>query len=352
MYRLGSSIVIHLFGTSHGPCVGCIVDGIPAGRTISEKRIEREMELRKPKNGIGTPRVEKDSVEITGLTNGKTTGVPIMLTIRNENTKGSSYDGFARTPRPGHADLPALFKFEDYDIRGGGPFSGRLTAPIVAAGAVMKELLEQKDIRIDAFSRSIGKIVDNDSIKKYDSTEFGTRARNSELDTMMTKEIINASKNGDSVGGIVECIVTGLPIGFGGIWFEGLDVEIARAIFSIPAVKGIEFGKGFELSGMKGSESNDPYVIEKGRITTDGNNMGGIVGGMSNGSPIVFRTAFKPTPSISKEQTTVDLEDMKTTKLSIGGRHDPCIVPRAVSAVEAMTAIVIADQAARGGFLD
>ena len=352
MYRLGSDIVIHLFGTSHGPCVGCIVDGLPAGMTISEKRIEKEMELRKPKSGIGTPRVEKDSVEITGLVNGKTMGVPIMLTVRNENTRSSSYDGFARTPRPGHADLPALFKFEDYDIRGGGPFSGRLTAPIVAAGAIMKELLEQKNIHINAFARSIGKVVDNESIRKYDSTKFGTRARNSELDKRMTDEIVKASENGDSVGGVVECTVMGLPIGFGGIWFEGLDVEIARAVFSIPAVKGIEFGKGFELSEMNGSESNDPYVIEKGKITTDGNNMGGIVGGMSNGSPLVFRTAFKPTPSISSEQTTVDIKDMKTTKLSIGGRHDPCIVPRAVSVVEAMTAIVIADQAARGGFFD
>ena len=352
MYRLGSDIVIHLFGTSHGPCVGCIVDGLPAGLTISEERIKKEMELRKPKSGIGTPRVEKDAVEITGLTNGKTIGVPIMLTIRNENTRSSSYDGFTRTPRPGHADLPALFKFEDYDIRGGGPFSGRLTAPIVAAGAVMKELLEQMNIHINAFARSIGSIVDNESLNKYDSTEFGTRARNSELDKKMTDEVLKASENGDSVGGVIECSVTGLPLGFGGIWFEGLDVEIARAIFSIPAVKGIEFGKGFELSEMRGSESNDPYVIEKGRITTDGNNMGGVLGGMSNGSPLVFRTAFKPTPSISSEQTTVDIKDMRTTKLSIGGRHDPCIVPRAVSVVEAMTAIVIADQAVRGGFID
>ena len=352
MYRLGSGMVIHLFGTSHGPCVGCIVDGFPAGLTISEERIKKEMELRKPKSGIGTPRVEKDAVEITGLTNGKTIGVPIMLTIRNENTRSSSYDGFTRTPRPGHADLPALFKFENYDIRGGGPFSGRLTAPIVAAGAIMKELLEQRNIHINAFARSIGSIVDNESLNKYDSTKFGTRARNSELDRKMTDEILKASENGDSVGGVIECSVTGLPLGFGGIWFEGLDVEIARAIFSIPAVKGIEFGKGFELSKMRGSESNDPYVVEKGRITTDGNNMGGVLGGMSNGSPLVFRTAFKPTPSISSEQTTVDVKDMITTKLSIGGRHDPCIVPRAVSVVEAMTAIVIADQAVRGGFID
>jgi len=352
MYRLGSDIIIHLFGTSHGPCVGCIVDGIPAGLTISEERIKKEMELRKPKSGIGTPRVEKDSVEITGLTNRKTIGVPIMLTIRNENTRSSSYDGFTRTPRPGHADLPALFKFEDYDIRGGGPFSGRLTAPIVAAGAIMKELLEQRNIHINAFTRSIGSIVDRESLNKYDSTKFGTRARNSELDKKMTDEILKASENGDSVGGVIECSVTGLPLGFGGIWFEGLDVEIARAVFSIPAVKGIEFGRGFELSEMRGSESNDPYVIEEGRITTDGNNMGGVLGGMSNGSPLVFRTAFKPTPSISSEQTTVDIKDMRTTKLSIGGRHDPCIVPRAVSVVEAMTAIVIADQAVRGGFID
>jgi chorismate synthase len=350
MYRLGRNISVHLFGSSHGPCVGCIIDGLPSGTAISKERIASEMELRRPKDGIGTPRKEKDAVEITGDINGKTSGIPITMTIRNENTHGKSYSQFTDRPRPGHADLPALMRFRNFDIRGGGPFSGRLTAPLVAAGAVMKTLLESKGILISAFTRSVGSIEDKEEACETELTD--TRARTSELDRMMRAEIIKASENGDSVGGVVECVVTGLPIGFGGIWFEGLDSEIASAVFSIPAVKGIEFGKGFELSEMKGSESNDPYTVVDGRIVAERNSMGGIVGGMSNGMPMVFRVAFKPTPSISKEQSTVDLRTMTQTSIKIEGRHDPCIVPRAVSVVEAVTAIVIADQAKEAGLFD
>ena len=352
MYRLGERIVVHLFGTSHGPCVGCIIDGLPVNTQVSEKNIAMEMELRKPKDGIGTQRKESDVVEIEGCVKGKTIGLPVMLTIRNENTDSSSYSEFSSIPRPGHADLPAMMKFKGYDVRGGGQFSGRLTAPLVAAGSIMKDLLSKKDIQLNAFTRSVGNVVDNSEDCNADSRKFRTRARTAELDKRMNDEITNASNNNNSVGGVAECIVTGLPIGFGDVWFNGLDVELARAIFSIPAVKGIEFGKGFELSGMKGSESNDPYVIDNGTVKTKSNNMGGVLGGMSSGSPLVFRVAFKPTPSISKEQDTVDLKDMSQTKLSINGRHDPCIVPRAVSVVEAVTAIVLADQAARGGLFD
>jgi len=309
------------------------------------------MELRRPKDGIGTPRKEKDVVDVTGDVNRKTIGVPITMTIRNENTHSNSYSEFSHKPRPGHADLPALMRFRDFDIRGGGPFSGRLTAPLVAAGAVMKDLLGSKGIEINAFTRSVGGVKDQETdVNDIQLTD--TRARTPELDMLMKKEIMKASEDGDSVGGIVECIVTGLPIGFGGVWFNGLDVEIASAIFSIPAVKGIEFGKGFELSGMKGSESNDPYTVTDGRITAERNSMGGIVGGMSNGMPMMFRVAFKPTPSISKEQSTVDLRTMTQTTVRINGRHDPCIVPRAVSVVEAVTAIVIADQAKGAGLFD
>ena len=351
MYRLGRNISVHLFGSSHGPCVGCVVEGLPVGTKISEERIAYEMELRKPKEGIGTPRKEKDTVEISGDLNGKCTGIPITFTIRNSNTHSNSYSEFSDKPRPGHADLPALMRFRDFDIRGGGQFSGRLTAPLVAAGAVMKELLETKGITINAFTRSIGNVKDDeDDISDIQLTD--TRARTPELNELMKKEILNAAEEGDSVGGVVECIVTGLPIGFGGIWFNGLDVEIASAVFSIPAVKGIEFGKGFELSKMKGSESNDQYTIGNGRIISESNNMGGIVGGMSNGMPMVFRTVFKPTPSISKEQSTVDLRTMTQTTIGIKGRHDPCIVPRAVSVVEAVTAIVIADQAKEACIFD
>ena len=351
MYRLGRNISVHLFGSSHGPCVGCVIDGLPNGSVVSGDRIAREMELRRPKDGIGTPRKERDIVKIEGDSGGRTVGVPIIMTIDNENTRSTSYSQFSQRPRPGHADLPALMRFRDFDIRGGGPFSGRLTAPLVAAGAVMKTLLESKGIEISAFTRSIGDVKDPE-MNVNDVQLTDTRARTPELDELMKKEIMNASEDGDSVGGVVECIITGLPIGFGGVWFEGLDVEIASAIFSIPAVKGIEFGKGFELSEMKGSESNDPYTVNDGRIVTESNNMGGIVGGMSNGMPIVFRVAFKPTPSISKEQSTVDLKTMTQTTIKIDGRHDPCIVPRAVSVVEAVTAIVIADQAKEAGLFD
>jgi chorismate synthase len=351
MYRLGRNISVHLFGSSHGPCVGCIIEGLPKGTVISADRIAIEMELRKPKEGIGTPRKEKDIVEITGDINGKTIGSPVTMTIRNENTHGRSYSQFKDKPRPGHADLPALMRFRDFDIRGGGQFSGRLTAPLVAAGAVMKDLLRSKGIEINAFARSIGSVEDPEkNVSDVQLTD--TRARTPALDEKMKKEILKASEDGDSVGGVVECIVTGLPIGFGGIWFEGLDSEIASAIFSIPAVKGIEFGKGFELSKMKGSESNDPYTIVNNKIVAEKNDMGGIVGGMSNGMPVVFKVAFKPTPSIAKEQSTVDLKTMTQTSIKIEGRHDPCIVPRAVSVVEAVTAIVIADQAKEAGLFD
>jgi len=351
MYKLGRNISVHLFGSSHGPCVGCIIEGLPKNTIISRHRIAAEMELRRPKDGIGTPRKEKDLVEVAGDVNGKAVGIPIIMTIRNENTHGRSYSQFTDRPRPGHADLPALMRFRNFDIRGGGPFSGRLTAPLVAAGAVMKDLLGSKGIEIAAFTRSVGSVEDPER-DIHDMRLTDTRARTPALDEMMKKEILKASEDGDSVGGIIECIVTGLPIGFGGIWFEGLDSEIASSIFSIPAVKGIEFGKGFELSGMRGSESNDPYTIADNKIVAEKNDMGGIVGGMSNGMPMVFRVAFKPTPSISKEQSTVDLKTMTQTTIKAEGRHDPCIVPRAVSVVEAVTAIVIADQAKEAGLFD
>lgn len=350
MYSLGKKVTMHLFGKSHGPCVGCILEGIPSGISIDERLIQKEVDLRKPAQGIGTPRKESDTVRIeSGIVNGTTTGSPILLVIDNQNTDGSKYLEFKIKPRPGHADLPALTKFSDHDIRGGGQFSGRLTAPIVAAGAVAKQMISAKGIEISAFSRSIGNITDEEK-RSLDSATgsraFKTRACTAEIDEMMTDEILSASSEGDSVGGVVECITEGLPIGFGGIWFEALDSEIARAVFSIPAVKGIEFGKGFDITKMKGSESNDPFVFDDG-VKTQTNNMGGILGGMSTGMPMVFRTAFKPTPSISREQKTVDLVNRCDSTISVGGRHDPCIVPRAVPVVEAITALVIADQMMR-----
>lgn len=325
---------------------------MPAGFPVDTDMIAAEMELRKPSKGIGTPRREGDLVEIVqGVVDGKTDGSPILLRIANKNTDGSDYLRYADTPRPGHADLPALMKFPDHDIRGGGMFSGRLTAPIVAAGAIAKQYIAEHGVSVDAYTSSIGKVDDNvvrTSEEARGSRRFPTRGCTEELDSLMMEEILSASGEEDSVGGTVRCVISGLPIGFGGIWFEALDAELAKAMFGIPACKGVEFGDGFALSGMRGSETNDPYRFENGSITTGSNHMGGIVGGMSDGAPVTFRTAFKPTPSIGKEQDTVSLTDKKNAKVKVGGRHDPCIVPRAVAAVEAMAALTVADQIARG----
>ena len=349
---LGGKIRFGLFGKSHGPCIGCVLEGIPAGTPINTDAMIRELSLRKPSNGIGTDRKESDIPVITaGVKNGTADGTPIRIEIPNGNTDGSKYLEFAEKPRPGHADLPALIKMPDFDIRGGGQFSGRLTAAVVAAGAIAKGMLESKGIRIGAFCRSVYSVCDTDERDLDDaiaSRVFPTRACTEKLDREMSEIIMSARTNGDSVGGVVECIVTGLPIGFGGIWFESLDAEIAHAVFGIPACKGVEFGKGFAVTAMKGSESNDGYRIKDGRIITESNNMGGIVGGMSDGQPMVFRAAFKPTPSIAKKQHTVDLLTGTDADLEIKGRHDPCIAPRAVSVVEAVTALVIADQMERG----
>jgi len=346
MYSLGDNIKFRLFGKSHDEYVGCILENIPKGVVISTDAIKEEMYLRKPKDGIGTPRKEDDVVEImSGIVDGITDGSPIEMLIANNNVDSSKYKEISTIPRPGHADLPAMIKWKDHDSRGGGQFSGRLTAPIVAAGSIAKQMLTAIDVKIAAFSRSIGNVVDNeerDVNGAFVSRRYSTRACSADLDNVMRDEILKASSEGDSVGGVVECVAVGLPIGFGGIWFDSLDAVLARAIFGIPAVKGIEFGRGFPLTKMRGSESNDQYHFDD-RIKAITNNMGGIVGGMSNGMPLVFRTAFKPTPSISKEQRSVDLSVMKNTVISVKGRHDPCVVPRAVSVVEAVTALVLAD---------
>lgn len=353
MYTLGKKLKFTLFGKSHGPCVGGILEGVPKNVPVDLGRMAEELALRKPSKGIGTDRVESDlPVIIGGIQNGKTDGNCIILEIMNGNVDDSKYLPFMETPRPGHADLPALLDLPKFDICGGGQFSGRLTAPIVAAGSIAKEILESKGIRIGAFCRSIGTVIDEDERDIEDaqrSRVLPTRACSKELDERMSECIMAARKEADSVGGVVECIVTGLPIGFGGIWFESVDAELAGAMFGIPACKGVEFGKGFELTKMRGSDSNDAYRFDStGRIVTETNNMGGIVGGMSDGAPMVFKVAFKPTPSIGKLQKTVNLKTGDNAELKIEGRHDPCIAPRAVAVVEAVAALVIADQMERG----
>lgn len=346
MYQFGKVLRFDLFGKSHAECVGGILEGLPKGFSVDFDMIAGEMALRKPSDGIGTPRKEEDRVEfLQGLKDGVADGNPILFKIANKDTDGSKYLKFKETPRPGHADLPALTRYPDHDIRGGGQFSGRLTAAIVAAGAIAKQFNGTFGISVSAHTASVGEVKDV-SERSYEeslkSRIYPTRACTEELDRRMFAEIRGAGEAKDSVGGIVECIAIGLPIGFGGIWFDALDAEIAKAMFGIPACKGVEFGKGFGLAEMKGSQSNDQFFYDNG-IKTKTNNMGGILGGMSNGAPMVFRTVFKPTPSIGLEQNTVNLKTMSNDKVTVTGRHDPCIVPRAVSVVEAMTNLVIAD---------
>ena len=348
MYTVGNRLRISLFGRSHADCVGCVIEGLPMGMPIDEAHIKKRMQLRKPSDGIGTPRKEDDEVVFeSGVTDGKVSGRYVMFTIANGNRNSSSYSGFNITPRPGHADYPALMKFKDFDVSGGAQFSGRMTAPLVAAGAIAEQYLEGKGILIAAYTRSIYDVKD-DSEHTFDeiagSADFKTRSVNAELDKRMQDVILQASSEGDSVGGIVGCMVTGLKAGDGGIWFDALDVSLARMMFSIPAVKGVEFGKGFAIAEMKGSESNDQYCVKDGKVSAMTNNMGGICGGMSDGMPLTFNVAFKPTPSISKCQRTVNLQTMKDDTVEIKGRHDPCIVPRAVAVVEAMAALTIMDQ--------
>ena len=352
MYSTGEKFRFTLFGKSHGPFVGGILEGVPAGFPIDMERIAAEMALRKPTGGIGTPRKEDDDVEfVQGVKDGVADGNPILMRIANRNTDSSKYQKFYETPRPGHADLPALLKFLDHDLSGSGQFSGRLTAAIVAAGAIAKQLIEEKGVRVDAFTRSVGE--QNDRWVRVPeearmSVQYPTRSCSRRMDAAFTEVIEAAAAEGDSVGGVVECFITGLPIGFGGIWFEALDAELAKAMFGIPACKGVEFGEGFGLARMRGSRSNDAYRFKDGRIVTATNNLGGIVGGMCDGAPVCFRVAFKPTPSISREQETVNLRTEQDDTVTVEGRHDPCIVPRAVAVVEAMAALTVADQMARG----
>lgn len=352
MYALGKKLRMSVFGKSHAPCVGCVLEGVPRGTEIDTEAMIHELALRKPSKGIGTDRVEKDLPHIvTGVADGKADGNPIIIEIMNGDVDDSKYLPFMETPRPGHADLPALLELPKFDITGGGQFSGRLTAPIVAAGSIARKLLEEKGIRIGAFCRSIGPVKDESDRTLEDAVEsrkFPTRACDETLNGRFDECIMAARADKDSVGGVVECIITGVPIGFGGIWFESLDAELAHAMFGIPACKGVEFGKGFAITEMRGSQSNDAYRFDDGRIITKTNNMGGIVGGMADGADIVFRVAFKPTPSIGATQETVNLKTCENAELEIKGRHDPCIAPRAVPVVEAVAALVLADQMERG----
>lgn len=357
MNTLGTSFRITLFGSSHGPLVGCVIDGCPPGLELDMSALQREMDLRRPEKGIGTPRIEEDRVEIlSGTHDGITTGTPICMVIRNRNVESEKYELFRRIPRPGHADYPALIKYGKFhDIRGGGQFSGRMTAALVAAGFVAKTLLSTIGVQMAAYTQAIGNIVDwsEHTLEEilHNRSANAVRAASPEIAEQMAEEILKARDEGDSVGGIIRLICTNLPVGVGEPFFDTLEGEVAKGLFSIPAVKGIEFGAGFRSSRMRGSEHNDQYIIKEGRIVTATNHAGGVLGGMSNGMPLDLKIAIKPTASIAKEQRSVDLEEMREVPLRIEGRHDPCIVPRAVIVVEGVTAICLADLCKRGGYL-
>ena len=345
----GKNIRMTIFGQSHSPAIGVTLEGIPAGKKIDMEKLSAFLDRRAPgKNAFSTPRKEADAPEfLCGIKDDVTVGTPITAIIRNTNTRSSDYDKLKNIPRPGHADYTGYIKYgEDRDYTGGGHFSGRLTAPMCIAGGLILQLLGEQNIRIYSHIRSIGDINDTseyteEDLKKVKDKEFPVV---SDAQGEKMKELIAKRKaEGDSVGGIVECVIYGLPAGLGAPMFDGMENKLAQIVFGIPAVKGLEFGNGFEAAALTGSENNDAFCIKGGKVETVTNNCGGILGGITDGMPLIFRAAFKPTPSIAKEQKSIRLDTKEETTLIVPGRHDPCIVPRAVPVVEAAAAIAVYD---------
>ena len=346
----GNKIKISVFGQSHSKGIGVVIDGLPAGKKIDMKKVLGLMDRRAPgKNSLSTQRKESDTPEIlSGLVNGVTCGAPLAMVIYNENHHSADYNNIIDMPRPSHADFSANVRYNGFnDVSGGGHFSGRLTAPLCFAGAVCMQILEDMGIEIQAHIQKIKNVYDDKidyvNIGKWNTAEKTFPVINDEKGKLMIAEIEKAREHCDSVGGVIECAVTGVKAGYGDPMFDGVENQLAKNIFGIPAVKGIEFGNGFDATDLYGSENNDDFCIADGEIKTTTNNSGGINGGITNGMPIVFRTAIKPTPSIFKEQNSVSLKNKTEEKLQIKGRHDPCIVQRAVPVVEAVTAITILD---------
>jgi len=355
---IGKKFAITCFGESHGRCVGVVIEGCPAGLPLSEQDIQKELDKRIPsKPEIVSTRREKDIVEIlSGTFNGFTTGAPICALVWNKEAIPGEYDRIKDTPRPGHADYPARIKYGSFnDYRGGGRFSGRITVSFVMAGAIAKKLLGLFDVEVLAYTIEIGKVKlpTAPTLKEVRKNTYKTAVRCPDLESAkeMEETILKAKKEGDSVGGVVECIASNVPVGVGEPLFDSLDADVAKILFDVPAVKGVEFGAGFKAAQLKGSENNDQYVIRDRKIVTLTNNAGGILGGLSSGMPVLVRVAIKPTPSISKEQKTVDLSKMGETLIRVKGRHDPCVVPKAVPVIESAVAIVLADHMLRAGFI-
>ena len=350
---IGNKIRLSVFGESHGEAIGCVIDGLPSGIKLDTDKINKEMSRRAPgRDKTATARRESDTPHIlSGVLNGVTTGAPLAMIIENTNTKSGDYGNLMTVPRPGHSDYPAYVKYGgNNDIRGGGHFSGRLTAPMVFAGAIAKQILEEKGIKIGAHISKIGAVCDKNFDKNDISQElleelsndaFATISAEKELE--MRAVIENARLQGNSVGGIIECAATGVPVGVGANIFDTVESRLSAALFGVPAVKGVQFGEGFGFAEMLGSEANDGYEIRDGKVCLTSNNNGGVLGGMTSGAPIVFSVVLKPTPSISVPQKSVNLQTMENETLVVNGRHDPCVVPRAVPVIEAVTAFVLLD---------
>lgn len=350
---LGRNLHVSVFGQSHSPAIGVCVDGLPAGERVDPEELQSFLKRRAPgQTATSTPRKEADETRILcGLADGVTCGAPLAAVIENTNTRSQDYARLRDVPRPGHADYTAQVRYGGFqDVAGGGHFSGRLTAPLCIAGGIALQILARRGVQVSAHIQSIGEIEDRPFDSMGEQTEILDRLKAAPFPVLdekagerMRAAILQARSERDSVGGVVECIAQGLPAGLGDPMFGGMEGRLAAALFGVPAVKGVEFGAGFGAARMRGSEHNDPFALREGRVVTKTNHAGGILGGITTGMPILLRAAFKPTPSIAMEQDSVSLSRMEAEKLVVTGRHDPCIVPRAVPVVEAVTALVLLD---------
>lgn len=348
-FTFGKEFRFTVFGESHGRCVGVVVEGCPAGLEISEAELQRELDRRRPGTGPVSARREEDAVRImSGVTGGRANGGPIMALVSNVDVDSSWYERNRFLPRPGHADYTAFVKYGGFnDWRGGGFFSGRMTAGMVIAGAIAKSILSKKGARVFAHLIQLGSVRVEEDLGDEEVEAIATKSliwcASEAASKRMINELAKAASEGDSLGGVVECRAVGIPAGIGEPIFDSLESVISHGLFSIPAVKGVEFGGGFGLSRMRGSEANDEFAVIGGKVLTKTNNSGGILGGISNGMPIVVRAAFKPTPSIAKAQRSVDLSKMEGAEIRVEGRHDPCVAVRGVPVVEAIVAASLAD---------
>jgi chorismate synthase len=350
---IGNKIKVSIFGESHGDAIGVVIDGLPPGHKIDFDFVYEEMKRRAPgQDSLSTLRVEKDVPKVlSGIFQERTTGAPLSAIIENNNTKSKDYSELKMKLRPSHCDYPAMIKYEGYnDYRGGGHFSGRLTALLVFAGAICKDILKEHKVHIGAHIKSIGSIEDDSFHEVNITEELLEGLRKDKIPTLnkviaeeMKTEILTVKSLGDSIGGVIEGVVINLPVGLGNPMFHSVESVLSHMLFSIPAVKGVEFGEGFKITTLKGSEAKDEYYIDGKNIRTYSNNNGGVLGGITNGMPVTFSVAFKPTPSIALPQRTVNMDTKANDILEIKGRHDPCIVQRAVPVVECVTAIAILD---------